>query len=125
MLTVDSVGNIDEIDAFFIKNKVEVVVFGGDKFVYHDKKNSNWKVQLRKEDDGIKLEIEVQGTTLYEAMADAYVKFYNTVNKGASNLLAPVIEHKRAYTHEDIDDGGPYNEPVATARPSVDDDISF
>ena len=98
--------SINQLDEYFIKNKVEIVIYGGESFVY----GGNWSVKLEKVDDGIKLNIETKADTLYAAMYDAYEKFNQVAKRGAPNLLAPMI--------------GSQVSPAA--RPSgIDDDITF
>lgn len=80
----------DELDRYFIENKINVSVYGGRTYNF----DCNWSVKLDKTDDGIKVEVNANGVSLYQTMYDAYEKFNRMVTKGASNLLAPVIEHK-------------------------------
>lgn len=110
----------DELDRYFVENKICVVVYGGSKYNYSTReKKVHWKVQLEKVDDGIKLDVQSEGVSLYQTMYDAYEKFNRVATRGASNLLAPVIEHKTI----EFDDGDPYNEPPS--KVDIDDAIPF
>ena len=82
--------SINQIDAFFKANNCEVhcSTFGK---TYGEAK---WNIILKKKDDGIGVEITTSHTSLYSALYDAYEKFKQVANRGAPNLLAPMIESK-------------------------------
>ena len=103
--------SINQLDEYFTKNKVEVVIYGGKRLVY----NGNWIVKLEKTDDCINLKIETKADTLYAAMYDAYEKFNQVAKRGAPNLLAPMIEHKPMTLEE---------HEIKQAK-ALDDDIPF
>lgn len=114
--------SINQLDEYFTKNKVEVVICGGKSFVF----GCNWAVKLEKKDDGITVNIETKANTLYAAMYDAYEKFNQVAKRGAPNLLAPVIEHKPSKDVIHHIDGNPYNNnPSNLRRMNADDDIPF
>ena len=101
--------SINQIDDYFMKNKIAVVIYGGSRYVYGNKGNK-WSAKLEKMDDGIELKIETAAPTLYAAMYDAYEKFNQVAKRGAPNLLAPMIE----------------SQVSPAARPSgTDDDTPF
>ena len=111
--------SINQLDEYFIKNKVEVIIYGGKSFVH----GGNWAVKLEKQDDGINLKIETKANTLYVAMYDAYEKFNQVAKRGAPNLLAPVIEHKTLPSDTPLYE----HQPLAKDNNNgdLDDDIPF
>ena len=106
--------SINQIDDYFMKNEITVVIYGGSRYVYGNKGNK-WSVKLEKMDDGIELKIETVAPTLYAAMYDAYEKFNQVAKRGAPNLLTPVIDLKPMTLEEH----------ETKQEKALDDDIPF